>query len=72
MFHPLCFDGDRDGNETDATCIAGSVNQVWSDFVSSGFDPVRSFPQELFVEMIQLLKRPVGGLEDRCCEQNTR
>ena len=32
--------------------------------MSSGFDPVRSFLEELFVEMIQLLKRPVGGLED--------
>ena len=50
MFHPLCFDGDRDGNETDATCIAGSVNQAWSDFVPSGFDPVRSLPKELFIK----------------------
>ena len=57
MFHPLCFDGNRYGNETDVTCIAGSVNQTWSDFVPSGFDPVRSFPKELFVEIIELLER---------------
>ena len=56
MFHPLCFDGNRDGNETDATCIAGSVNQSWSDFVPSGLDLVGCFPKELFVEMIQLLE----------------
>ena len=37
----------------------------------SGFDPVIGFSVELFVEIIELLERPVGGLEDRYREQNS-
>ena len=61
MFHPLCFDGDGDRNEANYTCLTGSVKEAWSDFVSPGFDLVGRFPEELFVEMIELFKCPAGG-----------
>ena len=61
MSHPLCFDGDGDSNEANSTCLTGSVNEAWSDFVSPEFDLVGRFPEELFVEMIQLFKCPPGG-----------
>ena len=56
MFHPLGFDGDGDRNEADSACLTGSVKEAWSDFVSPGFNPVGRLPEELFVEMIQLLE----------------